>query len=134
MHQLNTPTIWLVDDDEDDQHLVRSAFLDCQPSITIVVLDDGEELLPKLIEADTLPQLILLDVNMPRKNGFDTLEQLRSIADYAHLPVVMLTTSSSEQDRQRSLALGANHFLTKPLTYQQLRQLAQEISHQWMLT
>lgn len=129
-----TPTIWIIDDDEDDQHFIRAAFTDCQPAINIVSLSDGEELLPKLTEADELPRLILLDVNMPRKNGFETLKELRAIADYADLPVVMLTTSSAEEDRQRSMALGANHFLTKPLTYDQLRQLAQELSQQWVLT
>ena len=90
-------------------------------------------LLPKLSQADQLPRLILLDLNMPRKNGFENLKELRSVADYAHLPVVMLTTSSANEDRQRSLALGANHFLTKPLSYEQLRELAQQLSQEWQL-
>ena len=134
MQQPTTSTVWLVDDDEDDQLFIRSAFKDGQPSIDVLALSDGAELLASLAECIELPRLILLDINMPRKNGFETLAELRSVAGFADLPVVMLTTSSAEEDRQRSLALGANHFMTKPLTYQQLRQLAQELSIEWELS
>ena len=133
MQQDCTPSVWIVDDDEDDQLFIRSAFEDGTPSISVLSLSDGEELLPQLAESDELPRLILLDINMPRKNGFETLKELRSVAEYAHLPVAMLTTSSDEEDRQRCLDLGANLFLTKPLTYQHLRELAQQLSRQWAL-
>lgn len=126
--------VWIVDDDEDDQQFIRSAFLNGNPSISVLSLRDGEELLPKLAESDELPRLILLDINMPRKDGFETLTELRSVAAYANLPVVMLTTSSSEEDCQRCLALGANDFLTKPLTYRELRQIAEQLSQQWALS
>lgn len=128
------PAVWIVDDDEDDQLFIRSAFLDGEPSIQVRSFFDGDELLPVLAECDEIPKLILLDINMPRKNGFETLRELRSVADYADLKVVMLTTSSSEEDRQRCLALGANRFMTKPLTYPQLRELVQELSQQWELS
>ena len=134
MQQDCTPSVWIVDDDEDDQLFIRAAFGDGTPSISTLSLIDGEELLPTLAACQKLPQLILLDINMPRKNGFETLNELRSVAAYAHLPVAMLTTSSDEEDRQRCLDLGANLFLTKPLTYQQLRELAQQLSRQWALT
>ena len=133
MQQLTTPTVWLVDDDEDDQLFIRSAFRDGQPPITVLTLSDGDQLLPKLRACVELPRLILLDVNMPRKNGFETLKELRGVADFADLPVVMLTTSSDDEDRKRSVALGANHFLTKPLTHEQLRRLAQQLIQQWEL-
>ncbi len=134
MQQPTTPTVWIVDDDEDDQLFIGSAFNATQPPITVLTLSDGDELLPRLRACVDLPRLILLDVNMPRQNGFETLEELRNTAEFAHLPVIMLTTSSANEDRQRSLALGANHFLTKPLTYQQLRALAQELSRAWALS
>lgn len=134
MQQLTTPTVWLVDDDEDDQLFIRSAFRNGQPPISVLTLSDGDELLPRLLACIDLPRLILLDVNMPRKNGFETLKELRSVPDFADLPVIMLTTSSDDEDRRRSLVLGANHFLTKPLTHEQLRQLAQELIQQWELS
>ena len=129
-----TPTVWIVDDDEDDQLFIRSAFLAGEPPINVLTLTDGAQLLLKLNESDELPLLILLDINMPRQNGFETLNELRGVAEFADLPVVMLTTSSDEGDRSRSLALGANHFLTKPLSYDQLRALAQELSQEWELS
>lgn len=134
MRHLTTPTVWLVDDDEDDQLFIRSAFSNAQPPISVLALSDGDELLPKLRECVKRPRLILLDVNMPRKNGFETLTELRSVPEFADLPVVILTTSSDDDDRKRSAALGANHFLTKPLTHQQLKQLAQELIRQWELS
>lgn len=128
-----TFTVWVVDDDEDDQLFIRSAFENGQPPIRVLTLSDGAELLPQLEACDELPRLILLDINMPRKNGFETLKELRSIPDFVDLPVVMLTTSAAETERSRSLALGANQFLTKPLTFDQLKVLAQELSNQWKL-
>jgi CheY-like chemotaxis protein len=134
MRQLSTPLVWIVDDDEDDQLFIRSAFINSQPPISVLSLSDGEDLLPTLDNYEQTPRLILLDVNMPRKNGFEALSELRSVAKYAALPVVMLTTSSSDQDRQQSLVLGANEFLTKPLTLQQLNQIAQSLLERWVLS
>lgn len=133
MKSSNTPTVWIVDDDEEDILFIGSAFRDGQPSINSLALNSGAELLATLGKCVELPRLILLDINMPLKNGFETLEELRSMASFKGLPVIMLTTSSNEDDRQRSLALGANQFLTKPLTYEQLRTLAQELSRDWEL-
>lgn len=82
----------------------------------------------------TALRLILLDINMPRKNSFETLEELRAIPTYADLPVVILTTSSAHSECERSLTLGANQFLTKPFSYDQLRILVKELSEQWKLT
>ncbi|SFE95530.1 response regulator [Spirosoma endophyticum] len=133
MNASESPTVWLVDDDEDDQHFICSAFRDGEPSITVLTLNGGEELLAALVACKELPRLILLDVNMPRKDGFETLQEVRNTPAFADLPVIMLTTSSAEEDRQRSLALGANQFLTKPLSHQQLRLMAQQLSQEWAL-
>lgn len=134
MESLSTcPTIWLIDDDEDDRLLLESAFQSVDPSIELLLLPDGEEVLPILAQCSNTPRLILLDINMPGKNGFDTLRDLRSHPVYGQLPVIMLTTSADEADRRRSLLLGATHFLTKPLTFSQLKQLAQVLIQEWEL-
>ncbi|GAB2585069.1 response regulator [Spirosoma areae] len=128
-----SPAVWVVDDDEDDRLFICAAFEDTQRSIGVRTLSDGEMLLPNLAKADELPRLILLDINMARQNGFDTLAQLRNSTDFAHLPVVMLTTSTEITDRQRSLALGANQCLTKPARYEQLVSLVNQLTEQWAL-
>lgn len=129
-----TSTVWVVDDDEDDRLFIRSAFDETQQPINVLTLNDGDQLLPTLAECDELPRLILLDINMVRQNGFETLVQLRSTPSFAHLPVVMLTTSSDSSDCRQSLALGANQCLTKPSNYKQLVTLVKKLSEQWELT
>lgn len=134
MQQTNVPLVWIVDDDEDDQLFIRAAFLNGQPAVNTLPISDGAGLLPILLKSAELPRLILLDINMPFKNGFETLKELRSISKFADIPVIMLTTSSDDADRQRCLELGANDFLTKPLRHQQLRDMAQSISEKWELS
>ena len=127
------PSVWVVDDDEDDQLFISSAFQETEKRIQVLTLTDGDQLLPQLTGCDKLPRLILLDINMARQNGFETLELVRNTPTFAHLPVVMLTTSSDLTDRQRSLALGANQYLTKPTSYKQLVLLVEGLTEQWAL-
>ena len=129
-----TTSVWVIDDDEDDRLIIQSAFKEIDRPISVLTFTDGDQVLPNLAHCDQLPRLILLDINMTRLNGFDTLQQLRSIPKFSHLPVVMLTTSSDASDRQQSLALGANQCLTKPASYRQLVALIRKLTEQWDLT
>ncbi|GAB4047431.1 response regulator [Spirosoma litoris] len=129
----NAPSVWIVDDDEDDQLFIRSAFKETHEPIHVRTLTDGDELLPQLTNCEELPSLILLDINMNRQDGFETLNQLRNAPSFAHLPVVMLTTSSDKSDWQRSLALGANQCLTKPASYKQLVHMVKGLTEDWAL-
>lgn len=122
----------MVDDDADDQFLLELAFQRIHPPIGIKQLYDGDELLPHLEKATSLPKLILLDLNMVRQNGFDTLRALREAAEYAHLPVIILTTSSAETDRTQSQQLKADGFLTKPLTNDDTVSMLQLLAHEWL--
>jgi len=124
----------VVDDDDDDQTFIELAFGVMTPAVNVLPLTDGASLLTLLNESETVPRLIILDINMPGLSGFDTLRQLRSQLAYAHIPVVMMTTSASPDDRDKSLALGANQFVTKPNTYSQLTQLTAGFSQQWGLS
>ena len=130
---LHSPSIWVVDDDVDDQFFIENAFKQILPSLTIKQLTDGDEVVPCLQEAAVLPRLILLDLNMMRQNGYETLAELRSIAAYKQLPVVVLTTSQDESDKGKSLAMGANGFLTKPPTQQAMIHLLSELISIWNL-
>ncbi|GAB4011907.1 response regulator [Spirosoma sp. KCTC 42546] len=127
------PTVWIVDDDEDDQLFIRSAFKETHKPIRVHALTDGDQLLPQLTDCEELPSLILLDINMNRQDGFETLNQIRNTPGFAHLPVVMLTTSTDASDCRRSLALGANQCLTKPTSYRQLVSLVKELTSDWEL-
>ncbi|SOD89413.1 response regulator [Spirosoma fluviale] len=129
----DAPAVWVVDDDEDDRLFISSAFEDTERPISVITLTDGDQLLPELATCVRLPQLILLDINMNRQNGFDTLTQLRSTPTFAHLPVVMFSTSSDNVDRQRSLALGANQFMTKPANYNQLVSVLKGLADTWAI-
>lgn len=130
---LNSPLVWIVDDDTDDQFLLETAFKRVIPPVRIEHLNDGEDLIPHLEQASELPKLILLDLNMPRKNGFDTLTQLRSMRAYQDLPVVVLTTSTANEDREKSLRLGANDFVSKPSRQDQVVALLQQLVLAWRL-
>ncbi|QHV97615.1 response regulator [Spirosoma endbachense] len=133
MSSLNPAHVWIVDDDTDDQYLFEIALKRVNPSIVIKLLSDGEELLPALRQSVALPSLIILDLNMPRVNGFEALEQLRADAVYREIPVVVLTTSSSYDDQERAGRLGANGFLTKPPSMDLLLVLFGQLAQQWEL-
>ncbi|KAB7728686.1 response regulator [Rudanella paleaurantiibacter] len=125
-----SPNVWLVDDDQDDQFLVYTAFEQHTPSIPLKILNDGDEVLPELSNAPEPPRLILLDINMPRQNGFETLAQVRRTVAWQDLPIILFTTSSTEGDQERAQALGATHFLTKPTDYGQLQvMISQLVKH-----
>jgi CheY-like chemotaxis protein len=128
----SAPAIWVVDDDLDDQFLLEVAFKNITPPISIKQLFDGEDLLPDLEETASLPQLVLLDLNMGRQNGFETLAQIRGIPRFQHLPVIILTTSSEEGDKIQSQHLGADGFLTKPLSNEDTLAMLKLLVLEWL--
>lgn len=130
---INAPTVWVVDDDADDQCLIEAAFKEVIYPLAIKQLSNGDELLPQLQEAPTLPKLILLELYRQRKNGFEVLGELRSVPAYKKIPVVVLTTSAQEQDKQKSLALGASDFLTKPYSLRVLIRMFRRLVSDWHL-
>ena len=128
-----SPHVWIVDDDEDDQYLFAVAFQHFIPPIIVKQLGDGEDLLPALAHAECLPDLVILDLNMPRLNGFETLKLLRAGSAYQHLPVVVLSTSAQPQEKERALQLGANGFLTKPASLDSILNLFGQLVQEWQL-
>ncbi|WP_266368097.1 response regulator [Tellurirhabdus rosea] len=126
------PCVWIVDDDEEDVLLIRAAFETAAPHVLLRTLFDGEDLLPQLEATPAQPGLILLDLNMRRMGGMEALRWIRASEGYNHLPVVMMTTSSSPADRSRSATLGANDYHTKPESFHDLIQLVARLTHQWL--
>jgi CheY-like chemotaxis protein len=126
-HKYTSFPILMADDDPDDQLLTRDAFQEITPVECISFVDDGEALLSTLRTMERLPRLILLDWNMPRKNGYETLTALKSDSKFTLLPVVVLTTSTDPSDIELAIKTGAASFMTKPLAYEGLVAFAKEM-------
>lgn len=127
-------SILIVDDDPDDREAIRDAFLENNGQLNYVFFTAADEMLRYLDQAHTegYPAVILLDLNMPGMDARDALKHVKSNQDLRHIPVVVLTTSSSTVDRQTSYKLGANCFITKPDTFTKLVRITDSIARLWV--
>ncbi len=130
--------ILLVEDNEDDILLEREALADAKLVNLMSVVRDGEEALAYLrrqgeYQNARVPGLILLDINMPKKNGFEVLNEIKADPALMHIPVVMLTTSDSETDIIKSYAQGACSFITKPMDFDKFRDVIRQFALYWAL-
>ncbi|WP_420149182.1 response regulator [Spirosoma sp.] len=126
-----TFNVLVVDDDEDDQYLIKLAFQKDSIQYNLQFATDGSDVLENIESPQFLPDLILLDLNMPVINGFEVIKHLKESPIYRHIPVVVLTTSTSEADINRAYELGVNTFVTKPANHQDLINLAEQIRLYW---
>ena len=107
----------LVDDNETDRLLAQEAFADLQPDSILTCVPSGLEALDFLQSGSSLPDVILLDINMPGMNGFQLLERLKDQPQLRAIPVVMLSTSSAQQDIRQAYSLHASSYLVKSPTF-----------------
>lgn len=123
----------IADDDQDDQILLKEALEDFEyPPITEMV-SDGCQLIVAL-ENNLLPDLVILDLNMPNKNGIESLLEIRMHARFEKLPVVVLSTSKDPHDIEACYNSGANLFFSKPYTFKELKTLVHSILNiDWQL-
>lgn len=129
-----TYRIAIVDDDADDREVIRDAFVISKKEPEYVVLENGDKLL-EYLETNTprnLPSLILLDLNMPGKDGREALRIIKSDKRFRHIPVIVFTTSSSPRDMEMAYDLGANCFISKPDTFNKLVEMTNCISKLWL--
>lgn len=125
----------LVEDTPADIALAQAALADAQEPHTFLPFSDGETALEYLTSRpDALPDLILLDLNLPRMNGRELLAEIKSSADLRHIPVVILTTSSELRDRRDAYAGHANSFVTKPANLDDYSRTMRDIVHYWFAT
>ena len=126
--------IVIVDDDSDDRGLIKDAFLENNPDKNFICLENGDHLLEflKTIPETEFPSLILLDLNMPGKDGREALKEIKKDSKMHHIPIVVFSTSSLDKDRIISYELGANCFLTKPSSYQEMIFLTDAIVKLWV--
>ena len=134
-----TPVILMADDDADDRLLANDALADCKFEGQVRFVEDGEELVDylrrrgkfKAGESNPRPGLILLDLNMPRKNGKEVLLEIKSDPTLRQIPVVVFTTSRSDTDIAAVYELGANSFVVKPAGYEDLVGIMQSLKQYW---
>lgn len=132
--------ILIADDDQDDCMMTREAFRECHIPNPLHFVHDGEELMnylkrrpPYEDEARCpLPGLILLDLNMPRMDGREALLAIKSDSLLRSIPVVILSTSSADEDILRSYAIGVNSFITKPASFSGLLEVVKNLGHYWL--
>jgi two-component system, response regulator len=133
---VRTLRVLLVEDDEDHVFLIRRALADLAGvAVAVEVAADGEQVLERLartrFEAGGLPQLVLLDLKMPRMGGLEVLGHLRADDSTRDLPVVVLTSSEHREDREEALRLGATWFVCKPTDGRRLRSEIQQLADHW---
>jgi CheY-like chemotaxis protein len=131
----------MADDDEADRMLAARAMEKAEIRAELRFVRDGEDLLDYCRgqgayadEPPPRPDLILLDLNMPRKDGRETLRDLKADPDLRTIPVTILTTSRAEEDVQGTYRLGANSYVTKPVTFTGLVALMKSLGHYWLDT
>jgi CheY-like chemotaxis protein len=140
MNDLIRPlTVLVADDDSDDRLLMRDAFQETRLTSQLHFVQDGEELMDYLFRrgkyANPLdspsPGLILLDLNMPKKDGREALKEIKGHPLLRLIPVVVLTTSRAEEDVHRSYELGVNSFITKPVNFETFIEIIRTLTKYW---
>jgi CheY-like chemotaxis protein len=132
-------TILMAEDDEDDCMLVREALEESHVTHELHIVNDGEELMDYLYRRGRYtdrnhaprPGLILLDLNMPKKDGREALKEIKADINLRQIPVVVLTTSKAEEDIHITYDLGANSFIIKPATFASLVEVMRTIGKYW---
>jgi CheY-like chemotaxis protein len=123
------PVILIAEDDVDDRFLIGDALAEAGLVGEARFVDDGEELVDELHRScPACPDLVILDLKMPRKGGWETLAEIQSNPGYRHLPVFILTTSNDEDDRQRAVRMGASGYFTKPVTFTALVEVIRQMA------
>lgn len=131
--------ILVADDDMDDCQMIKEALQESRVLNEVSFVHDGEQLMNYLDNAQKqkdkkhypLPGLILLDLNMPRKDGRECLKEIKNNPCLRQIPVIVLTTSQAEEDVYRTYSLGVNSFITKPIAFDSLVQVMRDLGRYW---
>ena len=139
MQSKKSPVLLMVDDDDEDIYLTKRAFSSQQEGLIFNSVHSGSQMFDYLYcrgefennDSLLLPDVILLDINIPRENGFTILEKLRADERFSNQPVSMLTTSSATHDVQRAYQLGANSYICKSVSTQGMEDVAKHFCGYW---
>lgn len=131
---LTSTKIIVADDDMDDRALIKKVFEQLGFGECIEFAVDGEELMKNLNEKKKIPSLIFLDLNMPKKDGRQALEEIKGSEELKKIPVIIFTTSKSNADIEKTYEIGANCFITKPPTFAELVKTIKSVTEFWFNT
>ncbi len=126
----DSPLFLVVEDDEDDREFLQSVVEKLDHPCQLVFAYDGQHALELLSELT--PRLIITDINMPRMNGLELLQRLRSKQKWIYTPILFLTTSQGEETVKEAYSLGANGYITKPSTQEGLHQIWDQVYRYWI--
>lgn len=126
------PLVLMADDDEDDCTLAKRAFKESGAVGALSCVEGGIELMAHLLGPGPLPALILLDLNMPLKDGRETLKDIKSVPALKKIPLVVLTTSREEKDMAYSREMGADSFITKPSAFTEWVSIMKSLADRWL--
>jgi CheY-like chemotaxis protein len=127
MNEALQKTIFLADDDTDDCILFEDALREICTETALVIANDGIELMAALMQHKELPDVVFLDLNMPRKNGPECLLEIRSNKRLQHIPIVIFSTSAQDTAIEQMYTQGANLYIRKPDTFPKLKQVIRQI-------
>jgi CheY-like chemotaxis protein len=138
--QNETITVLIADDDSEDRDMIRDALRESRIMNELRFVHDGEQMMNYLNRKEQfedalkypMPGLILLDLNMPKKDGREVLSEIKSDPRLRQIPIVILSTSKAEEDIFRTYNLGVNSFITKPVTFDGLIQVMGEMGRYWL--
>jgi CheY-like chemotaxis protein len=121
-------SFFLADDDDDDRLLFEDALRELSTETSLTVATDGVDLMEKLEETvPPPPSVIFLDINMPRKNGFECLTEMKQIEKFRDIPVVIFSTSNEDSTIDRTYRQGANFYIHKPRSFEKLKSAIQQV-------
>ncbi|WP_236142065.1 response regulator [Nostoc sp. CMAA1605] len=128
--------VLLVEDNPGDVELTRIALEDSKISVNLNVVEDGVEAMAFLRKEDKYadaphPDIVLLDLNLPKKDGREVLAEIKTDDNFKRIPVVVLTTSQAEEDILRAYNLAANCYIAKPVDFDQFVRIVQSIENFW---
>lgn len=139
---MNKQPILIAEDDADDRYLLQTAFMEKGYSEKIDFVENGVELLNYLdnvytnenLEVNALPGFILLDLNMPKKDGREVLKEIKQHPVFKKIPVIVFTTTKNEIEIKRCYELGANSYIVKPISFDALLKVVENIRSYWYQT
>ncbi len=134
------PIVLIAEDDPDDRQWIKEALIETQAAVEMRFVEDGEELMDflyhrgsyKTTSTLSFPGLLLLDLNMPKKDGREALKEIKVDPRLRHIPIIVLTTSKAKEDIFRMYNLGANSVILKPVTHSGLIEIMRTLTQYWL--